>query len=66
MTPEQITDRLARRGATPIGEIAELCLARLWYRVCAYRTTHGLPLPPDHLRPALADPTPQRSKGDTP
>lgn len=56
VTPEAVTAELKRRGPRAWNNLLDLVLADIWHRTCAYRTTHGLPLPPDHLRPRLADP----------
>jgi hypothetical protein len=56
MTHAEIRERLQRgRGPISWGELSDLVLAGIWYRMLAYRTAKGLPMPPDDLRPRLVD-----------
>lgn len=56
MTPEHVTARLRRRGPIEWSELSQLVLADIWNRMTVYRSANGIPMPPDHLRPALAEP----------
>lgn len=60
MTHDEIQARLNRRDGDPIswGELSDLMLADLWYRMLAYRTSKGIPMPPANLRPRLVDTEP--------
>lgn len=56
MRHEEIRDRLERRrGPISWGELQDLMLADIWYRMLAFRTPRGIPMPPDELRPRLVD-----------
>lgn len=62
-TPESVDRRLERGGDISWSDLQDLVLARLWHATCAHRRATGQPLPPDHLRPKLADPQHQHSQG---
>lgn len=64
MTPDEIQARVDRRGPLPWRDACDLVLADLWRRTCEHRTARGLPMPPEHLRPRLAEPNTHQSKGD--